>query len=69
MDRSWYLRFTVVILAIATAWFALWPSLDGLAADGEDIAMPAPQWVRDVFPGRINPGITNRGRALRVAAA
>ncbi|MAQ14855.1 MAG: protein translocase subunit SecD [Sandaracinus sp.] len=61
MDRSWYLRFTVVILAIATAWFALWPSLDGLAADGEDIAMPAPQWVRDVFPGRINPGLDIKG--------
>lgn len=61
MDRSWYLRFTVVIAAIATAWLALWPSLDGLADDGEEIAMPAPQWVRDIFPGRINPGLDIKG--------
>ncbi len=61
MDRSWYLRFTVVILAIATAWLALWPSLDGLAEEGEEIAMPAPQWVRDIFPGRINPGLDIKG--------
>jgi len=61
MDRSWYLRFTVVIAAIATAWLALWPSLDGLADEGEEIAFPAPQWVRDIFPGRINPGLDIKG--------
>ena len=61
MDRSWYLRFTVVLLAVALAWLALWPSLDGLADEGESFAAPAPSWVRQWFPGRISPGLDIKG--------
>jgi preprotein translocase subunit SecD len=54
MDRGWYLRFSAVLAAAVISWLALWPSLGGLGLE-------APKWVRDVFPGRISPGLDIRG--------
>ncbi len=56
MDRSWYLRFSVVVIAAALAWFALWPSL-GAVSD----SLVAPEWVQSTFPGRISPGLDIKG--------
>jgi preprotein translocase subunit SecD len=53
MDRGWYLRFSAVLAAAVLAWLALWPSLHQW--------VPAPEWVRSVFPGRISPGLDIRG--------
>lgn len=55
MDRSWYMRFTVVVAALVAAWFSLWPTLDQAGWLG------APQFVKDLFPGRISPGLDIRG--------
>jgi len=53
MDRGWYLRFTVVAVAVVLAWLALWPSLDTW--------VPAPDWVKTTFAGRISPGLDIKG--------
>lgn len=58
MDRSWYLRFTTVLVAIVAAVLALWPSLDQV--EGWNIPQ-SPEWVRTVFPGRISPGLDIQG--------
>ncbi len=55
MDRSWYIRFTVVVAAAVAAWMTLWPTLDQAGW------LSAPQFVKDVFPGRISPGLDIRG--------
>ncbi len=55
MDRSWYLRFTVVVIAVTLAFGALWPSLDKAGW------LAAPEWVMETFPGRISPGLDIRG--------
>lgn len=55
MDRSWYTRFIVVVAATVAAWMALWPTLDQAGW------LSAPQFVKDVFPGRISPGLDIRG--------
>ncbi len=57
MERGWYLRLSVVILATIVGWLALWPSLDGIVPRSAQ----APGWVRNVFAGRINPGLDMRG--------
>lgn len=57
MERGWYLRFSVVVSAAILGWFALWPSLDGVLHP----SIHAPRWVRDVFTGRISPGLDIRG--------
>ncbi len=53
MDRGWYLRFSLVALITVLAWLALWPSLNQW--------VPAPEWVRNAFPGRISPGLDIKG--------
>ncbi len=55
MDRSWYMRFTVVLGAIVLAWFSLWPTLDQAGWVG------APEFVKEYFPNRIAPGLDIRG--------
>lgn len=57
MDRGWYFRFTIVLTAIIAGWLALWPSLDPVLGD----ALPAPQFIRDTFKGRISPGLDIKG--------
>ncbi|MEM6956156.1 MAG: protein translocase subunit SecD [Myxococcota bacterium] len=56
MDRQFYLRLSTVFVAIVAAVLALWPSLESI---NEDWA--APEWVREVFPGRISPGLDIQG--------
>ena len=53
MDRGWYLRCSVVVLATVLAALALWPSLQQW--------LPAPKLVQEWFPGRISPGLDIRG--------
>jgi preprotein translocase subunit SecD len=53
MDRGWYVRLGVFVLAIALGWLSLWPSIDAW--------VPAPAWVKRHFPGRIAPGLDIRG--------
>ena len=55
MDRSWYMRFTVVLGAVVLAWLALWPTLDHAGWVG------APELVKEWFPNRIAPGLDIRG--------
>jgi preprotein translocase subunit SecD len=53
MDRGWYVRLGVFVLAISLGWLTLWPSIDAW--------VPAPAWVKRRFPGRIAPGLDIRG--------
>ena len=53
MDRGWYVRFTIMVVLVIAAWFAVWPNLDHW--------IPAPAWVKRTFPGRINPGLDMQG--------
>ncbi|MEM9191689.1 MAG: protein translocase subunit SecD [Myxococcota bacterium] len=53
MDRGWYFRFATVLVLVTSAVLALWPSLDNW--------IPAPQWVKETFEGRISPGLDIQG--------
>jgi preprotein translocase subunit SecD len=53
MDRGWYLRFSIVVVAIGLGWCALWPSLDRW--------VPAPALIEEYFTNRITPGLDIRG--------
>ena len=53
MDRGWTLRFLVMLTSAVLGWFALWPSLGDW--------LPAPQPVKQVFKGKIVPGLDIRG--------
>ncbi len=53
MDRGWYFRFLILVVAVASAVLALWPSVDAW--------FPAPAIVKKVFPGRISPGLDIKG--------
>jgi preprotein translocase subunit SecD len=53
MQRSWYLRFTVMLVATVTAFIILWPSLGDW--------LPAPEFVRTMVTRRISPGLDIRG--------
>jgi preprotein translocase subunit SecD len=53
MDRTWYIRFTIVLAAFVASWLALWPSLDQWVA--------SPDWVDKTFAGRISPGLDIQG--------
>src|SRR5690606_39136190 len=55
MDKSWYLRFSVVVVAATLGFLSLWPTLH----DQGWIA--APDWVRETFTGRISPGLDIKG--------
>ncbi len=57
MDRGWYTRLTVVLVAVVAAWCALWPSLDPWMPDWAK----SPDVVRAWFPGRISPGLDIKG--------
>ena len=53
MDRGWYFRFSIVAVAVVLGWLTLWPSIDTW--------VPAPQWVKNAFEGRISPGLDIKG--------
>lgn len=53
MERSWYFRFVVMLGVVVTAWLILWPSVDTW--------VPAPARVKELFTGRISPGLDIRG--------
>jgi len=53
MDKGWYVRFSVVLVLVVSAWLALWPSLDQW--------LPAPAWVKETFTSKISPGLDIRG--------
>ncbi len=53
MDRGWYLRFVVMLTSAVVGWLVLWPSLDAW--------IPAPPLVKQVFEGKIVPGLDIRG--------
>jgi preprotein translocase subunit SecD len=55
MDKTWYLRFSVVVVAAALGFLSLWPTLH------DQGWVEAPDWVRETFTGRINPGLDIRG--------
>jgi preprotein translocase subunit SecD len=53
MDKGWYFRFSIMVLATLLGWFVLWPSLHNW--------VPAPAAVSRYFTGRISPGLDIRG--------
>jgi preprotein translocase subunit SecD len=53
MDRGWYFRFVVVISALVLGVLSLWPSLDQW--------VEAPAQVKEIFKGRISPGLDIQG--------
>jgi preprotein translocase subunit SecD len=53
MDKGWYFRFSVMLVVTVLGWFVLWPSLHTW--------IPAPAPVRELFTGRISPGLDIRG--------
>ncbi|MGF1466515.1 MAG: protein translocase subunit SecD [Sandaracinaceae bacterium] len=53
MDRSWYVRFSLVVVAVLAAWTFLWPSLSAW--------VPAPAFLTDLIERRIAPGLDIRG--------
>lgn len=53
MDKGWYFRFSVMVVATVLGWLVLWPSLHTW--------IPAPAPVRELFTGRISPGLDIRG--------
>lgn len=55
MEKSWYLRFSVVVLSAVIGFLCLWPTLH------DQGFLPAPEWVRETFTGRISPGLDIRG--------
>ncbi|MDH5491556.1 MAG: protein translocase subunit SecD [Myxococcales bacterium] len=60
MDRGWYLRFAALLAAVVFAWLSLWPSIP-VDPSGEGWFPPAPELVREYFPGRISPGLDIKG--------
>lgn len=57
MDRSFYMRFGVVISAIVLAGLALWPSF---RVFNEEMGTP-PEWLAAAFPNRIQLGLDIQG--------
>ncbi|HKP55529.1 MAG TPA: protein translocase subunit SecD [Polyangiales bacterium] len=53
MDKSWYLRFVVMMVVAATGWLVLWPSLDAW--------VPAPAGLSKFVHQRLSPGLDIRG--------
>ncbi len=53
MDRTWYIRLSVVLLALAGAWFVLWPTISTW--------VPAPAWVTEHIDRHITPGLDIQG--------
>ena len=55
MTRVWYLKLIVVLGAAVLSFFALWPNLDEIGI------LRSPVWIKNVFSGRIHPGLDIRG--------
>lgn len=55
MDRGWYFRFSLVLIAVVAAWVALWPTFDRLEWVG------APAWITDNVGAQITPGLDIQG--------
>ncbi len=53
MDKGWYLRLSVVLVVLVGAVLTVWPSFDAW--------LPAPEWVKSSFDGRIAPGLDIKG--------
>jgi preprotein translocase subunit SecD len=53
MDKSWYLRFAVMVVVVLAGWVVLWPSLDAW--------VPAPESLRKHIHQRLSPGLDIRG--------
>jgi preprotein translocase subunit SecD len=53
MDKGWYFRFSLMIVAAVAGWLLLWPSLNTW--------IPAPAFLRQHITGRISPGLDIRG--------
>ncbi len=53
MERTWYIRLSVVVLAILCAALVLWPSVSQW--------VPAPEWVSETIDRRITPGLDIQG--------
>jgi preprotein translocase subunit SecD len=53
MDKGWYFRFSLMVVVTVLGWLVLWPSLHSW--------IPAPAPVREMFTGRISPGLDIRG--------
>lgn len=53
MDRTWYIRLSVVVLAILGAAVVLWPTVSHW--------VPAPAWVMENIDRRITPGLDIQG--------
>lgn len=58
MDRSWYLRFAVVITAVIAAWLTIWPTLSPWVS--------APDAILTTFTRRIALGLDIQG-GMRLA--
>ncbi|HKU70748.1 MAG TPA: hypothetical protein VJQ51_07915, partial [Burkholderiales bacterium] len=53
MDKSWYVRFALMVVVVAMGWLVLWPSLDTW--------IPAPAPLRKFVHQRLSPGLDIRG--------
>lgn len=53
MDKSWYLRFALMMVVVLVGWLVLWPSLDAW--------IPAPAPLRKFVHQRLSPGLDIRG--------
>ncbi|NLE49080.1 MAG: protein translocase subunit SecD [Sandaracinaceae bacterium] len=55
MEKSWYLRLSVVVFAAIFGFLSIWPTIHDLGW------LSAPEWVRSTFTGRISPGLDIKG--------
>ncbi len=55
MDRGWYFRFGLVLVALVGSWFVMWPTLH------HNGWLEAPDWVIDNVDHRITPGLDIQG--------
>jgi preprotein translocase subunit SecD len=53
MDKSWYLRFALMVMVVLGGWLVLWPSLNDW--------VPAPAGLKKFVHQRLSPGLDIRG--------
>src|SRR5215510_1982835 len=53
MDKSWYLRFALMVVVVLAGWLVLWPSLSDW--------IPAPAPLKKFVHQRLSPGLDIRG--------
>ncbi|HET6332671.1 MAG TPA: protein translocase subunit SecD [Polyangiales bacterium] len=53
MDKSWYVRFALMVVVVLAGWTVLWPSLNDW--------IPAPEPLRKFVHQRLSPGLDIRG--------